>query len=283
MATFLLNTIALDPNRWTPTKTPYCTLTDLLPAVAEAGFRRLELWHYHLSTLDAAAADELERALQAEEIQVDVLGLYPKLHLTGTAREAEAAELQRLIRLADRLGVGLVKCFAGALGTDAVDADTFDRSVAFLQMLAEVAGAHGLLLALETHPDTLADSVAACRRLLAAVDRSNVRLCFQPFDFADTDQAIADYEALHAHVAHVHLQGRRGDRMSLLEAADLDYRLLFERFAAHGFSGPLSLEFVEGCVVEDPAAFDLGAVLQTAQRDRAYVYRLAEETGLALR
>ena len=50
----LFNTIMLEVNRWAADKTPTRPLADLLPAVAAAGFDRLELWQYHVSSLDGA-------------------------------------------------------------------------------------------------------------------------------------------------------------------------------------------------------------------------------------
>jgi sugar phosphate isomerase/epimerase len=282
VATLLLNTIALDPNRWTPDKTPYYRLVDLLPAVAEAGFHRLEVWQYHLSTLDAEGVTALQECAQELRITSPVVGLYPALHVDDEACEQEWAQHRRLLDEAAHLGAEAVKIFAGQLGSAEVDDAAYDRSIAFARRLAEAAAGRSLALHAETHPDTLCDSVAACRRFLADVDAPNLRLCFQPFDFSDTARAVADVEALHEHIAHVHLQGRRDDRMCLLERAEIDYGPVFGALAAHGFDGALCIEFVEDCVVETPADFDLNRVLANAQRDRAFIEQITDEVGLAL-
>ena len=44
MPSLLLNTIALDPNRWTPAKQPYTHLETVLDRVVASGFRQLEIW-----------------------------------------------------------------------------------------------------------------------------------------------------------------------------------------------------------------------------------------------
>jgi sugar phosphate isomerase/epimerase len=282
VATLLLNTIALDPNRWTPDKTPYYRLADLLPAVAEAGFRRLEVWQYHLSALDAEGVTALQERAQELEITFPIVGFYPALHLESDAREQEWTQQRRLLDVAARLGAHAVKIFAGQLGSAEVDDAAYDRSIAFARRLAEAAADRDLALHAETHPDTLCDAVAACRRFLADVAAPNLRLCFQPFDFTDTARAVADVEALHQHIAHVHLQGRRDDRMCLLERAEIDYGPVFGALAAHGFDGALCIEFVEDCVVETPSAFDLDRVLANAQRDRAFIEQIADAVGMAL-
>jgi len=45
----LLNSVALEPNRWTKEKIPHFQLEQLLKPITKAGFRFLELWQYHIS------------------------------------------------------------------------------------------------------------------------------------------------------------------------------------------------------------------------------------------
>lgn len=276
MPELLLNTIALDPNRWTPEKVAHFDLVDLLPALAEAGFDALEVWQYHLSGLTDAQAAILGKRAHELGIMIPVVGLYPALHLEEEKREREWEQVEMLIARSAALGARVVKMFAGRLGSAEMDEEAFERSVTFARKMAEAAGAHGMTLTAETHPDTLCDSVPATRRLLDAVAAPNLRVCFQPYDFTSTEQTLADYRALREHVVHVHLQGRRADRISLLEEADLDYRTILGALAADGFDGVLCIEFVKGGIVERPEAMDVDLVLANARRDRAFV----EATGI---
>ena len=175
MPHLLLNTIALDPNRWTPEKVAYFDLVDLLPALAEAGFDALEVWQYHLSRLadeQVAALGERARSLG---VTFPVVGLYPALHLDGEERAREWAAMEMLVARSADLGARVVKMFAGRLGSDEVDEEAFERSVGFAREMAEAVAEHGLVLTAETHPDTLCDSVPATRRFLAAVDADVIR------------------------------------------------------------------------------------------------------------
>ena len=271
MPHLLLNTIALDPNRWTPEKVAYFDLVDLLPALAEAGFDALEVWQYHLSRLSDEQVAALGERARSLGVTFPVVGLYPALHLDGEERAREWAAMEMLVARSADLGARVVKMFAGRLGSDEVDEEAFERSVGFAREMAEAVAEHGLVLTAETHPDTLCDSVPATRRFLDAVAAPNLRVCFQPFDFVSTEQTLADYRALREHVVHVHLQGRRDDRIALLEEADIDYQAFFRALAADGFDGVLCIEFVEGGVVERPEDFDLELVLANARRDRAFV------------
>ena len=281
MPQLLLNTIALDPNRWTADKQPHTDLSAVLPAVVAAGFRALEVWQYHLSTLDAAGLEVLVTTARNLGVEAPIVGVYPALDLEGEARERQWDEVARTVRRAERLGTRAVKMFAGRLGSDVASAAEVERSVAFARRLVGLAADHGMTLIAEAHPDTLCDGVPATRRFLDAVG-SDVGVCYQPYDFASTARTVADYRALRDRVVHVHLQGRRDGEMSLLEDADVDYSVFLGALAADGFEGALSIEFVKDCVVPDPAAFDLGAVLANAQRDRQFVEATCAQSGLAL-
>ncbi len=270
MPQLLLNTIALDPNRWMASKQPCTDLAAVLPTVVAAGFRALEVWQYHLSTLDDAGLDVLVATARDLEVATPIVGVYPALHLEGDARERQWDELVLSAERAQRLGTSAVKMFAGRLGSDAASDAEVERSVVFARDLAGWLADRGMTLTAEAHPDTLCDSVRATRRFLEAVG-GDVGVCYQPYDFTNTAQTVADYRALRDRVVHVHLQGRRDDEMSLLEDADVDYSAFLGALAADGFEGALSIEFVKGCVVPSPSMFDLEVVLANAQRDRAFV------------
>lgn len=276
MPSILLNTIALDPNRWTAAKQPFTHLETVLDRVVASGFRQLEVWQYHLSTLDAAATDALVAEMRRLGVTAPIVGIYPALHLEGEARKRQWNELARTIERAQRLGATGVKMFAGRLGTADAGRDDIERSVVFARRLADLAGSHGMTLIAETHPDTLCDSVEATRLFLDAVGDDRLRICFQPFDFTRTDRTLSDYHALSERVVHIHLQGRRNEEMSLLEEADIDYDDVLTMVAMSGFDGALSIEFVKGCVVRYPGLFDLDRVLANAQRDRAFVELILE-------
>jgi sugar phosphate isomerase/epimerase len=242
---------------------------------------RWEVWHFHLSALSESGMERLAERLTEAGVCTPIVGLYPTLHRAGADAEADWQDIERVLNRAELLGARAVKIFAGQLGTDAADADTVARSVAAVRRLAARAADGGMALHVETHPDTLCDSVEATLGLLDAVPEA--RVCFQPFDFGSTAQTLADLRVLREHVAHVHLQGRRADRMCRLANADIDYAAFFGALAEIGFDGALSIEFVEHCVVERTEDFDLARVLGAAAADRASVRAWCADAGLALR
>ncbi|MFC1483635.1 hypothetical protein ACFL5M_03840 [Candidatus Neomarinimicrobiota bacterium] len=73
MIYILLNSIALDPNRWTAAKIPYIGLLDLIESVAEAGFKYVEVWQQQV------LLEDLEAIKAIKETAKDV----PSTILTG--------------------------------------------------------------------------------------------------------------------------------------------------------------------------------------------------------
>jgi sugar phosphate isomerase/epimerase len=282
LARLLLNTVALEPNRWTPEKVAHFRLHQLLEPIARFGFGAAEVWQYHISREPEAEIRSLRVAADAVGLQLPVVGFYPVLHLTGNAAGEMFEDAQRVFRAAAILGAEAVKIFVGNSASAVLSQQEFRQSVTALRTLAEIAGRNGLMLIGETHEETLFDTVDTCRRVLGDIGASNFRICFQPFDFSDTARTVADYHALAPDVVHLHFQGRRGNEMSLLEDADVDYRVLARALARNGFEGFASIEFVKDCVVDTPAQFDMVRVLDNACRDARFLRRAFAESGLPL-
>jgi sugar phosphate isomerase/epimerase len=278
----LLNTIALDPNRWTPEKIPYYTLDRLLPHIAGTDFKALEVWQHHVSQASESDVQWYRKLADDLGLTLSILGLYPRLHLEGEAGQQEMDDIQHLLDVAGILGAELIKIFPGSLGTEGVTDAEYDRSMAFMQEMARRAAAADLTITCETHANTLCDTREACLRFLRDVNAENLKVCYQPYDFTDTARAIVDYEALAEHVIHVHYQGRKHGEMVLLQHADLDYEAITDVLMTHGFDGSLCIEFVKDCVVPTPADFDLMQVLNNARRDYSFVRQAVARHSMVL-
>lgn len=271
----LLNTIMLEPNRWSEDKTPRQPLSELLPALSDAGFSELEIWQYHASSLDARGISHLATDLRAHGQQAVGLGAYPFLHLEGPEGDEATTRLGRLVAYAASLGVTTFKIFPGRVPSAKADEATWARSILQLRGLAQQLAERGMTLTLETHGNTLCDTQESTARVLADLgDLDNIGICFQPYTDQDTDAAIAFYEMLAPHVRHVHLQNRSsaaGNACCLLEAGDwLDYRRLLPAIKNSGFDGPLSLEFTASMPTPQTANSSLREVLENAAKDRDF-------------
>jgi sugar phosphate isomerase/epimerase len=273
MITILLNTIALEPNRWTAGKVPYRPLVELLGPIARAGFDALEVWQNHAVLLDDAGLETLRETADRECLAMPVLGMYPAFHLEGRERDEEKARWDRMVRIMDTLGARVLKLMPGRVASADLTGDLWDQSVAFVQEALDRTADRGFPVPLEMHGGTVADSAESVLRFIGAVGSDRLKVCFQPMGFADTDGTIAIYDALAPHVMHMHVQGRAGDRMAALEESDIDYSRVLRRIFRGGFDGYVSIEFVRDCVVESPEQLNVEKVLANAARERQFIRR----------
>ena len=271
----LLNTIMLEPNRWTAEHALTRPLVDLLDPIAAAGFRDLEVWGYHLDRLSAAEVEHLAEALQARGMRAVGVGAYPSFHLEGGEDEEQRRTLDQLLAAAVRLGASVFKIFPGRVASADAGEAVWRRSVEDMRRLAGRTGEADMLLTLETHGGTLCDTLDGTRRLLDQLPEEGVGICFQPYVEHDTAAAIAAFDALGPRVRHLHLQNRGPVGAALLEDGDwTDYRRFLPHVRRSGFDGPMCLEFTAGITPAEGEAFDLDGVLANASRDRAFVEEL---------
>ena len=282
MARILLNTVALDPKRWTTPKHAYYKLADLIEPIGTTGFDALEIWQYHLQGLSTDELDELDARLADAGLSTVVVGLYPVL--AGESAGASLEESRHLISVAKKLGASSIKIFVGDLPSESISDDAWAESLKNLEEMIRIADAAGLEINGETHQNTLFDDILSVEHTMAAVGEGRMGICFQPYDFSDSFGTIEVLRKIARDVRHVHFQGRTSSgEFCLLEHAPIDYRRLIGVLARSGFDGPLSIEFVKDCVVPEPELMDLDLVLSNAEKDRQFLSRVAQEAGLTPR
>jgi len=275
----LLNSIALEPNRWTEDRVPRYALEDLLEPIRGAGFSAVEVWQFHLSRLDAQQVRSLKEKAERLGITFPVLGVYPVFHLKGAEREGQFDLINTMLAAADELGSRALKLMPGSVPSAEITQEQWDSSVAFVREVAGLCEERDMFITCETHGHTLADDPEVLLRFFREVGSDRLKVCWQPFDMADTEAAIALYDRLAGHVAHLHLQGNGSGRAELLELSDIDYRRVLSHIFQKGFDGYAGIEFVRDCLV--PAdQFDMDLVLSNAVRDREFIEAVARDCGM---
>jgi sugar phosphate isomerase/epimerase len=277
MIHILLNSIALDPNRWTTDKIPYIRLLDLIEPIAEAGFRYVELWQQHFLLEDIETVMGIKDVGDALGVEFPIVGAYPKLHLDGRDQEQELEKYMQIVERAKILGSNVIKIFVGTKGREDLDKVEYESSVAFLGNLVARAGEHDLQVTGEMHRKTLFESISSTQQLVETIGSDRLSVCYQPYNFNSTDQAVEDFISVAKWVGHVHYQGKKNGRLEYLKHSDIDYARLTRELLHQRFEGYLCIEFVKDCVVEDPSNFKLDTVLGHAQRDKEYLAGILDE------
>jgi L-ribulose-5-phosphate 3-epimerase len=125
-----------------------------------------------------------------------------------------------------------------------------------LREAGEAAGAHGVTIALETHPDLMTNAEVALQTM-RAVDHPHVRMNFDTANLYFYNRGIDCVEQLRKvvrYVAAVHLKdtdgGYRHWHFPALGEGIVDFAGLFEVLDQAGFDGPCTLE-IEGIEGEE--------------------------------
>lgn len=267
----ILNTIALEPNRWTEGKIPHFRLEELLEPIAETGFESLEVWQNHLALRDPEEVEEIAQRAESLGLGFPIVGMYPRFHLEGEERQAELARFDGMVEKMDLLEADILKLMPGQVASADLTPELWERSVDFMREVIERTEDSGIIFTLETHGGTVADDPDALERFMEDVDSDRLEVCWQPYDFTSTGRAVKLFDRFADSIVHLHLQGRREGQMELLEKSDIDYRQVLGHIFNTDFDGYISIEFVRDCVVESPEDFDLRHVLHNASHDREFV------------
>lgn len=261
----LLHTIALEPARWTPQRVSRL-LPDLLPHVAKAGFRDLEIYEPHLTAepVSAGIKDALAKHDLVPEILSSYLNLDPAVTHDGTL---DAALEQLRIRI-EYYGFRKLRLFPGS-GMKPSDQPGIEIFIERVRQTASRLPDTEILL--ETHDGSLADDPATITRIVNDLASPQVGLLYQP-TFFEQEAALNQFEIERPFIRHVHLQNRAPDLgFALLREGVIPWQRILPRLQ-RGVSA--TLEFVPAgiCSVE---AFDLDAVLRQARSEAECALTLA--------
>lgn len=194
---------------------------DVIRFAKDAGYQGIELWGVHARSM--AQASRVRTAALVEELYASGLGInmisdYLRVAEGGPSeeavRQAEAADVAELDRkLAEWLSLALlyrtryVRVFAGSKASARATEEYKERTCLMLQRAAEALMKEDMVLVIETHPDTLADTLESTRWLLQKVDRPNMRINLDILHLWESGTPpLEAYKALQEVVYHLHLK-----------------------------------------------------------------------------
>lgn len=268
----LLHTIALEPAR----DLPQCVarpLVELLPAIAGAGFPKLEIYEPHLML----APDERALRDAFAEFHLTPVVLSAGLDLTADRATEEAWTVQAhgLFARVDAYGFQKVRLSPGRTLPADDSRAAFDAVAALaaerLCWLAERRPQVEWLL--DTHPGSLAEQPALFARWVREIERPNVGLVWRPTVW-DADAARAQFAVQAPYVRLFHLLNRAASDLTEFSALR-DGVIPWREFLEATQPGvDVSIAFVPSSV-PDPERFDMTAALQEAVAEFQYLVELA--------
>jgi len=262
----LFHTIAVEPARWTPQRTSR-SLAGLLPDIAAAGFKRIEVFEPHLAE-ESQAAGILE-AFQSLGLTPEILSSYVNLNPAVTSLEQVKSATEEMRARIEYFGFRKVRIFPGPAMKPADTA----AAGAFIKRLERlVASLPGVELLLETHDVSLADDPELITQIVRDLAAPSVGLLYQPTLF-NSESALRQFAIQQPFIRHVHLQNRNADRsFARLRDGVLPWNRIIPQLDP-GIAGTLEFVPVGICPVDK---FDLAAVLAEARSEADYVRGLTE-------
>jgi L-ribulose-5-phosphate 3-epimerase len=219
------------------------------PVMRELGMRGAELRTINGHNILEADREELERALKAlRENQLEVIAIAsPLLKCALKDWPAQSSLTERAFDIATMAGAKIVRVFSGLRVPEPETA--FERVVDLLQDLADKAGRHGLIIALENDRACNIATAQEMAGVLAAIDHSNLRVVWDPAAayISGEKPFPSGYQMLDAQrIALVHakdctLEGHK-PVWEPLGGGDIDWQGQIDALAEDQYKGFINLE-----------------------------------------
>ena len=200
----LFHTIALEPARWIPQRVSQ-KLSDLIPKIAGAGFKHVEIYEPHLTASDE---ESIEKLLAEHALVPVVLSSYIQVAPEMSDEKKFLADKAELVARVRRFQFQKVRVFPGSKVSpkDAVATKIVAERIA--QIARELPDIEILL---ETHDGSIADEPEAMIALVGRINLPNVALLYQPTVF-QPEPALQQLAVQKHLIRHVHLQNRDANR-----------------------------------------------------------------------
>ncbi|MEK0165763.1 sugar phosphate isomerase/epimerase family protein [Phaeobacter sp. A36a-5a] len=177
-------------------------LKDIAFWARDTGFQGIELWGVHARNQSPLAIHNAQwMAAQGLSIPMisDYLPLQDHQELTRRTRA--------LCALAQGWGADKIRTFAGMQASATVPAADRDQTTRALHHACDIAADHGLRLLVETHPGTLADTLASTVALIDATDHDALAINFDALHvWEGGDDPVTARRTLLPRIAHYHLK-----------------------------------------------------------------------------
>jgi 3-dehydroshikimate dehydratase len=168
-----------------------------------AGFEGIELWGVHAKNL----ADDVHYDadwLHSYGLETSMLSDYLPLEASTTNMMAET---ERLSSLAKRWKTNKIRTFVGKKGSAVTSKEEREDLMKKLRMLCDFLESQGQLLLVETHPNTLTDTLLSTLQLLEEIDHPALRVNFDVLHMWESGVSpVTAMKQLHPFVSHFHFK-----------------------------------------------------------------------------
>jgi sugar phosphate isomerase/epimerase len=216
-------------------------LPSTLDAFSQLGLLDLDLNLHHFLER-GESVDRIAHAIAQNRQRVWVVsGGWCDFFHSSPAIEDTVRSVDRQVHIADELGAPMMRLFFGRLPAASFDAPAASTIVANLKRLSDRHP--NTTFVFENH-DGASLVPAICRDVLGSVDRPNIRMNFDPINFAhahvDPDRAL---DVVGPWVAHMHLKGIDAGEFCEFGGGDLDLAPILRALFRRGYDGDFTVEY----------------------------------------
>lgn len=216
-------------------------LDTTLEVFARLGMTAIDLNLHHVFTAGEPVSHVLDAVRRNGQHISVVSGGWCDFYDAEPQIEKTFASVERQIGIARALGVHRMRLFFGRLPASQYSSAHLAIVAANIRRLA--AANSDVSFAFENH-DGASLQPAICREILETVDAPNVRMNFDPINFAragvDPEAALGELRPL---VTHVHLKGCSGGECCEFGSGDVDLIPFLRSLADGGYRGAFTVEY----------------------------------------
>lgn len=239
-------TIACKTGQWQPQQ--------IIDLAAELVFDGIELWGRFLENASPQQLRQIRAACDAAGLAVAMISPYMGFFDLGKSNFHDmVAECRKFIEIAHIMGVKQIRSFAGFVG-EVASASCDDANWAYavngFAEYAALAEQANVDLLIETHTNSLADSVQGIEKLLTAVPSRRLRLNLQLDEMVKLSNLTPPqiWQRLKGRVAHFHY------RHWAEPTKQQQTRHLLGCMKRDNWDGFVSIEYVDGQTTADGVA-----------------------------
>ncbi|VXC50106.1 3-dehydroshikimate dehydratase [Bacillus mycoides] len=185
------------------------SFTDIIQFAYENGFEGIELWGTHAQNLYMQERETTEREidyLKDKNLEVTMISDYLDISLLADFQKT-MEKCEQLVTLANWFNTNKIRTFAGQKGSEDFSEQERKEYVKRIRMICDLFAPHNMYILLETHPNTLTDTLPSTLKLLEEVNHPYLKI---NLDFLHIWESGADpvdsFHRLKPWIQHYHFK-----------------------------------------------------------------------------
>ncbi|KZD43511.1 3-dehydroshikimate dehydratase [Bacillus cereus] len=185
------------------------SFTDIVQFAYENSFEGIELWGTHAQNLYMQERETTEREidyLKDKNLEVTMISDYLDISLLADFQKT-MEKCEQLVTLANWFNTNKIRTFAGQKGSEDFSEQERKEYVERIRMICDLFAPHNMYILLETHPNTLTDTLPSTLKLLEEVNHPYLKI---NLDFLHIWESGADpvdsFHRLKPWIQHYHFK-----------------------------------------------------------------------------